>query len=101
MKYNYLSIKDKSKRYKYNKFEPIKLVLKSICYNRDLNEDLRFFFFSKLNSCLKDSSSVRIKNRCVITNRSHSVLRVFKLSRITFREYIGKNFIQGIRKSSW
>jgi ribosomal protein S14 len=101
MNYNYANVKDKSKRYKFKIKEPLNLILKSIIYNRKLNDNFKFYFNFKLYSFNKSYSHTQLKNRCRITNQSHSVLRLFKMNRITFKETIGKNYIQGIRKSSW
>lgn len=49
----------------------------------------------------KNSSPVRIKNRCSITGRSHGYMRQFGLSRIKFRELANEGKIPGVRKSSW
>jgi len=43
----------------------------------------------------------RIRNRCVITGRSRSVSRFFKISRIQFRELSSVGKIPGIFCSSW
>jgi small subunit ribosomal protein S14 len=55
----------------------------------------------KLGSLPRNSSPTRLKNRCVLTGRSGSILRQFKLSRIKFRELAESGMLPGIRKSSW
>lgn len=97
----YLNLKDKVRRNKFSHFENERLRLKSLVYNRQLPKKIRWFYSIKLSSLPKDASQTRIKNRCLVTNRGQSVLRIFHLSRITFKEYIGLNRISGIRKSSW
>lgn len=49
----------------------------------------------------KNSSPVRLKNRCAITGRSRGYLRAFGLSRIQFRELARNGMIPGVKKSSW
>ncbi len=49
----------------------------------------------------KNSSIVRIKNRCFLTGRSKGYMRDFGLSRIAFRELANEGKIPGIKKSSW
>ncbi|MBP6925715.1 MAG: 30S ribosomal protein S14 [Candidatus Pacebacteria bacterium] len=49
----------------------------------------------------KNSSPVRVKNRCSITGRGRGYLRDFGLSRIKFRELANEGKIPGVRKSSW
>lgn len=49
----------------------------------------------------KNSSSVRIHNRCQLTGRPKGYMRQFGLSRITFREMALSGLIPGIKKASW
>jgi small subunit ribosomal protein S14 len=49
----------------------------------------------------RNSSPVRIKNRCAITGRSRGYMRAFGLSRIQFRELAREGKIPGIKKASW
>ncbi len=49
----------------------------------------------------KNSSPVRVKNRCVVSGRAHGYLRAFGLSRITFRELAREGKVPGVKKSSW
>lgn len=43
----------------------------------------------------------RFKNRCVLTGRGSSVSRIYRLSRIQFRELGRSGSITGLRNSSW
>lgn len=54
-----------------------------------------------LQALPKNSSPVRVKNRCVISGRPHGFMRDFGLDRITFRELANNGQIPGIKKSSW
>ncbi len=49
----------------------------------------------------KNSSPVRIKNRCAVTGRSRGYMRSFGLSRIEFRELAREGKIPGVKKASW
>ncbi len=49
----------------------------------------------------RNSSPVRIKNRCAISGRSRGYLRMFGVSRIVFRELAREGNIPGVKKSSW
>lgn len=49
----------------------------------------------------RDSSAVRIRNRCRLTGRARGYMRQFGLSRIAFREMARSGLIPGIRKASW
>ena len=49
----------------------------------------------------KNSSPVRLHNRCKLTGRPKGYMRTFGISRVTFREMANKGLIPGIRKASW
>ena len=49
----------------------------------------------------RNSSPVRIKNRCAVTGRSRGYMRAFGLSRIQFRELAREGKIPGVKKASW
>ncbi len=49
----------------------------------------------------KNSSSVRIHNRCQLSGRPKGYIRQFGLSRINFREMALQGLIPGIKKASW
>jgi small subunit ribosomal protein S14 len=49
----------------------------------------------------KNSSPVRLHNRCKLTGRPKGYMRLFGVSRINFREMAVKGLIPGVRKASW
>lgn len=49
----------------------------------------------------KNSSKVRLHNRCNLTGRPRGYMRQFGISRVTFREMALSGKIPGIKKSSW
>jgi small subunit ribosomal protein S14 len=49
----------------------------------------------------KNSSKVRMHNRCKITGRPRGYMRQFGLSRVTFREMALEGKIPGVKKASW
>ncbi len=49
----------------------------------------------------KNSSKVRLHNRCQITGRPRGYMRQFGLSRVTFRELALEGKIPGVKKASW
>ncbi|PYF05248.1 30S ribosomal protein S14 [Ureibacillus chungkukjangi] len=57
--------------------------------------------YEALRKLPRDSSPTRLKNRCEISGRPRGYLRIFKMSRIKFREYAHKGQIPGVKKSSW
>jgi small subunit ribosomal protein S14 len=57
--------------------------------------------FIGLQKLPKNSSPVRLHNRCKLTGRPKGYMRLFGLSRINFREMAVKGLIPGVRKASW
>ena len=49
----------------------------------------------------KNSSKVRLHNRCQLTGRPRGYMRQFGISRVTFREMASASLIPGITKASW
>lgn len=49
----------------------------------------------------RDSSKVRLHNRCNLTGRPKGYMRQFGVSRINFREMALKGLIPGVTKASW
>ena len=69
--------------------------------NKKLSLEERFNAQMKLSRMPKNSSRTRVKNRCEITGRSHSVYRKLKISRIVLRKLCLEGKIPGMVKSSW
>jgi len=84
----------------YNKTETKRLTLKSIITNQLLPKQPRILAMSELMILRKNLRS-KIRNRCLITQRSRAFLRILKVSRIKLKEYSNWGLIPGIRKSSW
>ena len=49
----------------------------------------------------KNSSKVRLHNRCQLTGRPRGYIRQFGISRVTFREMALSGLIPGVKKASW
>lgn len=49
----------------------------------------------------KNASPVRLHNRCKLTGRPKGYMRIFGLSRVTFREMANEGLIPGVKKASW
>ena len=93
--------KNLRRKFMVKKYQHRRLALKKKIKNKDLNLEERINFQSKLNALPRDSSSVRIRNRCEITGRARAVYRKFSLSRIKIRELSMDGFLPGVTKASW
>lgn len=54
-----------------------------------------------LDKLPRNSSAVRLHNRCRLTGRPKGYMRKFGLNRVTFREMALDGKIPGVTKSSW
>jgi len=75
--------------------------LKAIIMNRKLSLEERFKAQLKLSKMPKNSSLIRVMNRCEISGRSHGVYRKLRISRIALRKLTLEGKIPGMVKSSW
>ena len=57
--------------------------------------------FEGLDKLPRNSSPVRLHNRCKLTGRPKGYMRKFGISRVTFREMANDGKIPGIKKASW
>ncbi|MEM7162240.1 MAG: 30S ribosomal protein S14 [Bacteroidota bacterium] len=49
----------------------------------------------------KNSSAVRLHNRCQLTGRPRGYMRQFGISRVLFRKMALEGKIPGVKKASW
>tara|TARA_Y100001935_G_C17218932_1_gene464161 strand:- start:352 stop:657 length:306 start_codon:yes stop_codon:yes gene_type:complete len=84
-----------------NRYEKKRNELKKIIMNKKLELAERFAAQLKLDKLPKNSSKVRIRNRCGISGRPHGYYRKLKISRIALRDMASAGKIPGIIKSSW
>jgi len=75
--------------------------LKATANNENLPLEERFAARLKLAELPRNSSKVRIRNRCELTGRPRAFYRKLKMSRIALRELANSGQIPGMVKSSW
>ena len=75
--------------------------LKKIIMDKKITLEERFKAQQKLSKLPRNSTKVRIMNRCQITGRPHGVYRKLKISRIALRQLGLEGKIPGMVKSSW
>lgn len=69
--------------------------------NPETGDEERLDLQKKLQKLPRDTSRIRVRNRCELTGRPRGVYRDFRLSRIKFRELAHRGMIPGVTKSSW
>ena len=57
--------------------------------------------YAALDKLPKNSSAVRLKNRCQLTGRPRGYMRQFGICRNVFRDMALDGKIPGVRKASW
>ena len=75
--------------------------LKKIANDKNRSFEERFDAMVKLSQKPRNSSKVRIKNRCSLTGRPRAYHGYFDVSRVMLRELALSGLIPGLKKSSW
>ena len=83
------------------KFADKRKKLKKMIMDKKLSLEERFKAQLKLSKLPRNSSKIRVRNRCQITGRPHGVYRKLKISRIALRQLGLEGKIPGMVKSSW
>jgi len=93
--------KNLNRRNIVSKFKKRRQNLKQKIMKKNITMEERFKIQSKLNDLPRDSSNIRVRNRCELTGRTRGVYRKFGLSRIKIRELSMAGSLPGVVKSSW
>ena len=93
--------RDVKRRKLVDKFAAKRAELKSIMANPESDDEAFYNAQRKLAKLPRNSSKIRVRNRCSITGRPRAFLRKYGLSRITFRELASQGKLPGVTKSSW
>lgn len=78
-----------------DKFSAKRAELKKLAKNGDVEAQIA------LDKLPKDSSPIRLHNRCRLTGRPRGYMRRFGICRVVFREMANDGKIPGVTKSSW
>ncbi|KQT48652.1 30S ribosomal protein S14 [Aureimonas sp. Leaf454] len=96
------SIEKNNRRVKMvEKFAAKRAALKVVTKDQDASMEERFRAQLELAELPRNSSKVRIRNRCEVTGRPRAYYRKLKMSRIALRDLGNNGQIPGIVKSSW
>ncbi len=83
------------------KYEAKRNQLREIIRNPSSTFEERESAQLKLQKLPRDSSSIRMRNRCNLTGRPHGYYRKFGLSRNKLREAAMRGDLPGLTKASW
>ncbi len=83
------------------KYAEKRAALKAIINDQEKPMEERFRASLDLAKLPRNSSAVRLHNRCQLTGRPHAYYRKLKISRIALRDLGSQGQIPGMVKSSW
>ena len=93
--------RDLKRREIVKKFAPKRAELLAAISNTKLSDEDRATARLKLQALPRNSSPVRLRNRCTLTGRPRGTYRKFGLGRTKVREFAMRGEIPGIVKASW
>ena len=96
-----LKLRDQNRRKTVKKFAAKRAELRALINDQKLSPEDRYEARLKLQKLPRNSSPVRLRNRCAITGRPRGVYRKFGLGRTKLRETAMRGEIPGVIKASW
>ncbi|MCC5972352.1 MAG: 30S ribosomal protein S14 [Pararhodobacter sp.] len=93
--------REKKRQRLVQKYAAKRAALKDIAKDQNVSMEERFKANLKLAELPRNSSTVRLHNRCELTGRPKAYYRKLKLSRIMLRELSSFGQVPGMVKSSW
>ena len=93
--------KNKRRRKLVDQYAAKREELKAIARDSSRQPEERFAARMKLAKLPRNSSKIRVRNRCELTGLPRAYYRKFRMSRIALRELGSTGRIPGLVKSSW
>ena len=93
--------RDAKRRAIVKKYAARRAELTAMVNNAKLSDEERYEARIKLQKLPRDSSAVRLRNRCALTGRPRGTYRKFGLARNKLREIAMRGEIPGVTKASW
>lgn len=83
------------------KFAAKRAALKAIINDQSVSLEERREARAKLQALPRNSSPVRLRNRCALTGRPRGVFSKFGIGRTKLRELMMSGKVPGVTKASW
>ena len=96
-----LTNRDQKRRATVKKYAAKRAELLSIINNSKASDEVRMEAREKFQQLPRNSSPVRLRNRCALTGRPRGVYSKFGLARSKLRDIAMRGEIPGITKASW
>ncbi len=93
--------REQKRRKMVAKFAPRRAALRAVIEDSRRSDEDRQEARETLQQLPRDSSPVRLRNRCRLTGRPRGVFRKFGLARNKLREIALRGEIPGVIKASW
>ena len=93
--------RNEKRRRKVKKHAAKRAELMALANNPKIAQEERYEARLKLQKLPRDSSPVRVRNRCAMTGRPRGTFRKFGLARNKLREIAMRGEIPGVIKASW
>ncbi|MBA3996648.1 MAG: 30S ribosomal protein S14 [Candidatus Accumulibacter sp.] len=93
--------RDEKRRKMVEKYAKKRAELEAIFNDVTRSDEERFEARLKFQALPRNSSPVRLRNRCQITGRPRGVYRKFGLGRSKLREIAMRGEVPGMTKASW
>ena len=93
--------RDEKRREMVKKYAAKRAELLAVISDMSRSDEERFEARLKFQALPRDSSPVRLRNRCKLTGRPRGVYRKFGLGRSKLRDFVMRGEVPGMTKASW
>ena len=93
--------RDQKRRKMVEKYAIKRAELEAVFNDVTRSDEERFEARLKFQALPRNSSPVRLRNRCTLTGRPRGVYRKFGLGRSKLREFAMRGEVPGMTKASW
>ncbi len=93
--------RDQKRRKTVEKYAAKRTELQAIIDDASRSDEERFEARLKFQALPRNSSPVRLRNRCKLTGRPRGVYRKFGLGRSKLRDFVMRGEVPGMTKASW
>ncbi len=93
--------REAKRRKMVEQFRAKREALEAIVNDQSRSEEERYEARLKIQALPRNSSSVRLRNRCQLTGRPRGVFRKFGLGRSKLRDFVMRGEVPGMTKASW
>jgi small subunit ribosomal protein S14 len=93
--------RNEKRRKTIEKYAAKRAELQAVFNDVNASEEDRDAARAKYQALPRNSSPVRLRNRCQLTGRPRGVYRKFGLSRSKLRDFVMRGEVPGMTKASW